>query len=288
MAGAIKKVVDYDEIIDFDPEDSLLVWVNAAEATRRIKRKNLFANGDAQTVGGALAVTGNTTVGGTLGVSGVATLGGLTVNNAALTVKSGEGISSSIYLFADEGDDDTDKWRIIASTTSHFAIQPSAAGTWPSALLIHPVTQQVVLGGALSVAGASTLTGNTTIGGTLGVTGVSTFTGGFGNWTALTPATGFTNRGSNYVALSYRKVGDLVYVRGDLTATSDDVTAFGTLPAGFRPATHHTFLGVRRSIGHVYQSVTVYNNGIIELAAGQTPLETGEGISLNGIIFATN
>ena len=51
MAGDIKTIGDYDEITDFDLEDSLLVWVDNTGVTRRVKRKNLFNNADGVGIG---------------------------------------------------------------------------------------------------------------------------------------------------------------------------------------------------------------------------------------------
>ncbi|MET0785604.1 MAG: hypothetical protein ABWY25_02735, partial [Paenisporosarcina sp.] len=52
-------------------------------------------------------------------------------------------------------------------------------------------------------------------------------------WTNLTMQNGWFNPGSYNIA-QYRKVGDIVYLRGVINGTLNSLPAF-TLPAGFRP-----------------------------------------------------
>lgn len=56
-------------------------------------------------------------------------------------------------------------------------------------------------------------------------------------WLNLALATGWSNTGGDWAALSYRKLGDIVYLRGQVgttTGTTDRLIA--TLPASFRPS----------------------------------------------------
>ena len=53
-------------------------------------------------------------------------------------------------------------------------------------------------------------------------------------WTDVTFQNGWTNFGGGYQTCQYRKVGDIVYLRGLMTHATGNSVAF-TLPAGFRP-----------------------------------------------------
>lgn len=53
-------------------------------------------------------------------------------------------------------------------------------------------------------------------------------------WTAVTFQNGWSNFGGGYQAAQYRKIGDVVQVRGLIKSGTVGSAAF-TLPAGFRP-----------------------------------------------------
>jgi hypothetical protein len=54
-------------------------------------------------------------------------------------------------------------------------------------------------------------------------------------WVNLSLATGWTAYGGGFLTPGYRKIGDLVYLRGLLNAGVGVTTLMATLPAGFRP-----------------------------------------------------
>ena len=58
------------------------------------------------------------------------------VNSDGLTVTGTEGENGIINLFADDGDDNADKWRLVSSTAGQFAIQSYYDGAWQSSLVI--------------------------------------------------------------------------------------------------------------------------------------------------------
>lgn len=68
-------------------------------------------------------------------------------------------------------------------------------------------------------------------------------------WTA-TPAfqNGWANYGSGYQVAQYRKIGDIVYLRGFIKGTVNANTIF-ILPAGFRPVAYVHTIGPNGSAG---------------------------------------
>lgn len=270
MAGDIKTIGDYDEITDFDPEDSLLVWVDDTGVTRRVKRKNLFNNADNIGVGTntphpnmALDVYRASTQ---------TTIRAKSDNSYAALILDSAADNDAFIRFYEAGNSK----GIIGVDGSDGDKLKLGTGPWvsPSALPTSGITIDS--------------SNNVTIGAVLTVTGVPVFNAGFGNWTALSPGTEYTNRGGGYVALSYRKIGDMVMLRGELSATSDGAYLLCTLPASFRPATKHTFIVARTSVGVSYAAVYVNTNGVVELTSGGSGETAGNIISLTGICFATN
>jgi len=62
-----------------------------------------------------------------------------------------------------------------------------------------------------------------------------TITGSTGAWTDFTFNTGWGNFGSGFVEGEYKKVGDLIFLRGLVGRTSGSATTIATLPSGYRP-----------------------------------------------------
>ena len=54
-------------------------------------------------------------------------------------------------------------------------------------------------------------------------------------WTAVTFQNSWANYGAGYQGVEYRKVGDMVQLRGVLNTAGTSATAAFTLPVGFRP-----------------------------------------------------
>ena len=59
--------------------------------------------------------------------------GGLTTGDG-LTVKGTEGSHGSIQLWADEGDDNADKWKFLAHTGGDFQLQNYSTGSWQNSI----------------------------------------------------------------------------------------------------------------------------------------------------------
>lgn len=59
-------------------------------------------------------------------------------------------------------------------------------------------------------------------------------------WTPVTFMNGFSNYGSGFQTVQYRKIGDIVYVRGLMAGGALSTICF-QLPVGFRPPAHMQF-----------------------------------------------
>ena len=53
-----------------------------------------------------------------------------------LIVQGGEGNAASLYLYADDGDDNADKWRVYSTASGTFGIESYSTGSWVSGLSI--------------------------------------------------------------------------------------------------------------------------------------------------------
>lgn len=97
-------------------------------------------------------------------------------------------------------------------------------------------------------------------------------------WTALSYGSGWGNLGSGFQTGAYKKVGDLVILRGIVTRTSGSSTTIATLPSGFRP-TATSICTV--SANGAYGAVNIDSSGVISLSIGIP------WISLDNIVFST-
>lgn len=69
--------------------------------------------------------------------------------------------------------------------------------------------------------------------------------------------------GSIVKKAQYRKIGKIVYLRGDVQGVTGAGTLIGTLPSGYRPSTHHYFFG--EASGKRYVRFYIFSNGTINL-----------------------
>jgi len=103
------------------------------------------------------------------------------------------------------------------------------------------------------------------------------------NWTAFPFANGYGNYGLGHQSPQYRKIGDIVYLRGllkDLDSAIAAGSTVGTLPAGFRPPARLLF----SQGGHTQMSRVDIDT------AGNVIVITTQGynwLSLDGIMFST-
>lgn len=96
-------------------------------------------------------------------------------------------------------------------------------------------------------------------------------------WVALNPAAGWT-AGSG---LGYRRIGDILYLRGQLTPNSGNVSATNgvcTLPSAVRPSQSFAIIGVGG--GSVFAKLIVGSSGSIDIGS---PTGTTAYMRLDGV-----
>lgn len=95
-------------------------------------------------------------------------------------------------------------------------------------------------------------------------------------WTNVTFQNGWVNFGAPYQNVQYRKIGDIVYVRGMMKSGTINQIAF-TLPAGFRPPAE-VYLPTTSNAGSptdTYATVTARIDG------GMVPTPPGGNVYFN-------
>jgi len=91
-------------------------------------------------------------------------------------------------------------------------------------------------------------------------------------WTNASLANGWTNWGGNVQVLQYRKVGDIVYIRGGLKSPGPSgATVITTLPAGFRCSFQLEFPCTYYSGSRLVCGVTANGDGTL-IAADIVPV----------------
>ena len=76
-------------------------------------------------------IKGDVTIDGDLTVNGAATGTYDSILKGRLQIlASTEGAGAYIDIYADEGDDNADKWRVVAGTSGEFTIESYATGSW--------------------------------------------------------------------------------------------------------------------------------------------------------------
>lgn len=98
-------------------------------------------------------------------------------------------------------------------------------------------------------------------------------------WTGFSFGSGWTNYGGGYQDAQYKKVGDLVFLRGHVKRTSGVSTTMSTLPSGYRPVGYAEFIVTSNG---AFGQVDIASSGELFLAAGNVAR-----VSLNGIWFST-
>ena len=107
--------------------------------------------------------------------------------------------------------------------------------------------------------------------------------GSFGAWNNLSLLGGWSNYGSGYQTAQYRKVGDIIQLRGLVVCGGSFTTNIAQMPSSlFYPASGRLIFYCWTS-GSTYR-IDVTNAGVIA-CGGWTPT-SGTIVSLDGIIFA--
>jgi hypothetical protein len=138
MATNLRKYTT-QEVLNKVYEDSSgnTIGINAATAKETLNAALDEANSRLNVSLAGGTITGDLTISGDLTVEG----GGIltydeTIEGGTFGIIGGEGEDAEIFLFADEGDDNADKWRIVASTNGNMYFRTYASGAYKSSLAI--------------------------------------------------------------------------------------------------------------------------------------------------------
>jgi len=99
-------------------------------------------------------------------------------------------------------------------------------------------------------------------------------------WANVTYNTGWTDYSASYHSAGYKKVGDLVFLRGLTKRTSGSSTTVCTLPSGYRPAKAVVFPATSN---YLYCSIDISTNGDVVMVGSDPTL----WVALDGIVFST-
>lgn len=95
-------------------------------------------------------------------------------------------------------------------------------------------------------------------------------------WVALNPASGWVAGGN----LGYRRIGDILYLRGQLNPNAGNVSGANgvcTLPSAVRPSQSYAIIGV--GSGSIFAKIVVQASGSIDIA---TPTGNTSYMRLDG------
>lgn len=103
-------------------------------------------------------------------------------------------------------------------------------------------------------------------------------------WTTLPFQSGWSDFGSGYNGCAYRKVGDIVYLRG-MVRSPGGAGTIAYLPAGFRlvPGSQEYGVPYWNGSARVMIAITVTNDGGITAES----TTAGSALPLNGIFYST-
>ena len=109
--------------------------------------------------------------------------------------------------------------------------------------------------------------------------GATTFGGRIGEaWQNLSFGSGWVDYGGAYQIGQYKKVGDLIFLRGLVKRTSGSGTTITTLPSGYRPPAQLLF-GVHTNTG--FGRLDIDSSGNVSLQGGGA-----DWVQLNGLVFS--
>ena len=103
-------------------------------------------NLDNVSIAGVTTIATNTTIGGNLTVNGTNT-----ILNTTTYVQGGEGADGILAIYADEGDDNADKWRLRSGTNGAFYIDNYANGAWQANLAATATSTQLYSAGNIKL-----------------------------------------------------------------------------------------------------------------------------------------
>jgi hypothetical protein len=85
-------------------------------------------------------------------------------------------------------------------------------------------------------------------------------------WTAVTFLNGWSNYGSGFQTMQYRKVGDIVYLRGFVKGGTASTAVFA-LPVGYRPPATTRFATLNTGVTTGYWEMTSAGNVVHQAGA---------------------
>lgn len=292
--------VDNDMLYMADVSDTTMA---ASGTSKKNQAKNyLRTNGTANTLGANLAANGyNFTGAGTVSTAAVlaANYYGGTVSGGTATFSSTTHATKGKIIFGSVIYDEANNRLGIGRTATsnpleiagvfearYDANQRYAIGLQPlsgqSVIYAYDYTGSVYIPLVIDAAtidlrpsgdGAKALSidgnGNVSIAGRLGQA-----------WSNVSFNTGWTDYGGSYQTAQYKKVGDLVFLRGLVKRTSGSSTTILTLPAGYRPPSQCLFPA---SSFDAYARIDIDTSGNVIMMLGSPT----NWVGLDGIVFST-
>tara|TARA_R100001082_G_scaffold107545_1_gene81569 strand:- start:908 stop:2134 length:1227 start_codon:yes stop_codon:yes gene_type:complete len=168
----------------------------------------------------SLTTSGDVICGGDLTVNG----GDITVNNMTssgfIKCVATEGNSAALELWADEGDDNGDKWQMEAAADNTLYFYNDASGSWVSKL-------KVLSSGNTTIAGDLFVEGGDLTLGSVVYLSDSGGTGTLKNIDALDATTEATIEAAMDTLANVSSIGGDVTIGGDLTITGGDIDLSG-------------------------------------------------------------
>ena len=132
--------------------------------------------------------------------------------SSGITVLAGEGLGAQVNIYADEGDDNADKWRFDANSAGGFYLQNYASGAWETNILCvgdgavslyHNNSKKLE-----SIATGINVTGGIRLGGNNAANELADYEEG--TWTPTSSQGGWT---FSVDYAEYTKIGNFVYVQ---------------------------------------------------------------------------
>jgi len=197
-------------------------------------------------------------------IAGVTTFAGSSTINNILYVKGAENTDGILAIYADEGDDNNDMWRLRAGTNSAFYIDNYANGAWQTNLAATATSTSLYSAGYVKV--------NTT------TNGINVYNGESGGTTTIN-----VTKGSGDAEVACQRTG------------GSGIKLRGSHPSSFLETTNDTNLNIRRntstrialnSNGNTIYENTTFQNGITGTTASFSSAITAstyiQGTSSNG------
>ena len=105
-------------------------------------------------------------------------------------------------------------------------------------------------------------------------------------WTPLPFTTNWYSDLGGWGPCGYRKIGDIVYIRGLANTTGAVSNTVATLPAGFRPPNSEMFTTQTAWLGTSVCRLDIQAGGAMVLGGSAPPAGGGQWLSLGGILFS--